>query len=303
MTDILIRAGSFIAIIFLGYFLRRIGVFKKEDFHLLSKIVMRITLPAALVCSFAGRELEYSMLLLSLLSLAFGLFMIAVACLLNRRWGRDAQAFAIVNMAGFNIGNFVLPFAQGFLGPVAVMAVSVFDVGNSFICLGGAYGVACMVKESGKKFSFRPIFRALFRSVPFITLMTMLLILLLHLSLPKPVLEFAGIISGANAFLSMLMVGVGFELSGDRTQLGAIVRTLLPKYLFGMVMSIVCFRFLPMPLAYRQALAILFFAPIPSAAPAFTADMGGDYGLASAANSIAILVSIVAIVITLLLVI
>ena len=65
MTDILIRAGSFIAIIFLGYFLRRIGVFKKEDFHLLSKIVMRITLPAALVCSFAGRELEYSMLLLS----------------------------------------------------------------------------------------------------------------------------------------------------------------------------------------------------------------------------------------------
>ena len=149
MTDILSRAGSFIAIIFLGYFLRRIGVFKKEDFHLLSKIVMRITLPAALVCSFAGRELEYSMLLLSLLSLAFGLVMIAAAGLLNRRWGRDAQAFAIVNMAGFNIGNFVLPFAQGFLGPVAVMAVSVFDVGNSFICLGGAYGVACMVKESG----------------------------------------------------------------------------------------------------------------------------------------------------------
>ena len=264
---------------------------------------MRITLPAALVCSFAGRELEYSMLLLSLLSLAFGLFMIAAACLLNRRWGRDAQAFAIVNMAGFNIGNFVLPFAQGFLGPVAVMAVSVFDVGNSFICLGGAYGVACMVKESGKKFSFRPIFRALFRSVPFITLMCMLMLALLHLSLPSPVLEFAGIISGANAFLSMLMVGVGFELSGDRTQLGAIVRTLLPKYLFGMVMSIACFRFLPMPLAYRQAMAILFFAPIPSAAPAFTADMGGDYGLASAANSIAILVSIVAIVITLLLVI
>ena len=130
-----------------------------------------------------------------------------------------------------------------------------------------------------------------------------LLLALLRLSLPSPVLEFAGIISGANAFLSMLMVGVGFELSGDRTQLGAIVRTLLPKYLFGMVMSIVCFRFLPMPLAYRQALAILFFAPIPSAAPAFTADMGGDYGLASAANSIAILVSIVAIVITLLLVI
>ena len=134
MTDILIRAGSFVAIIILGWFLRRIGVFKKEDFHLLSKIVMRITLPAALVCSFAGRELEYSMLLLSVMGLAFGLLLIGVAWLLNRRQGREAQAFAMVNMAGFNIGNFVLPFAQGFLGPVAVMAVRVFDVGNSFIC-------------------------------------------------------------------------------------------------------------------------------------------------------------------------
>lgn len=303
MTDILIRAGCFVAIIFLGYFLRRVGFFRKEDFHLLSKIVMRITLPAALVLSFAGREIEYSMLLLALIGLSFGLFMIASAYLLNRRWGKDAQAFAIVNMSGLNIGNFVLPFAQGFLGPMAVMAVSVFDVGNSFIGLGTSYGVACMVRDSGKKFSLRPIFRALFRSVPFITLMCMLLISLLHITVPQPVLELADIVSGANAFLSMLMVGVGFELSGDRTQVGAIVRILLPKYLIGVIMSYVCFRFLPMPLAYRQALAILFLAPIPSSAPPFTADMSGDYGLASAANSIAILVSIVMIVITLLLVI
>ena len=302
MTDILIRAGSFVAIIFLGWFLRRIGVFKKEDFHLLSKIVMRITLPAALVCSFAGRELEYSMLLLSVMGLAFGLLLIGVAWLLNRRQGREAQAFAMVNMAGFNIGNFVLPFAQGFLGPVAVMAVSVFDVGNSFICLGGAYGLASTVKNGGGGFSLRPIVRSLFRSVPFITLMCMLLLALLRLSLPSPVLEFAGIISGANAFLSMLMVGVGFELSGDRTQLGAITRILLPKYLLGLLMAVLSFRFLPLPLAYRQALAILFFAPIPTAAPAFTAEMGSDYGLSSAVSSIAILISIASIVVTLLLV-
>lgn len=302
MTDILIRAGSFVAIIFLGWFLRRIGFFKKEDFHLLSKIVMRITLPAALVCSFAGRELEYSMLLLSLMGLAFGLLLIGVAYLLNRRCGREAQAFAMLNMAGFNIGNFVLPFAQGFLGPVAVMAVSVFDVGNSFICLGGAYGLARTVKNGGGGFSLRPILHSLFRSVPFITLMCMLLLALLRLSLPSPVLEFAGIISGANAFLSMLMVGVGFELSGDRTQLGAIARILLPKYLLGLLMSVLCFRFLPLPLAYRQALAILFFAPIPTAAPAFTAEMGSDYGLSSAVSSIAILLSIASIVVTLLLV-
>ena len=242
------------------------------------------------------------MFLLSLLSLSFALIMIALAYLLNRGYGKEAQAFAIINMSGFNIGNFVLPLAQSFLGPVAVMAVSIFDVGSSSIGLGVSYGIACMVKESGRKFSFRPILRSLFHSVPFITLMFMLILSLLHLKLPKPVLEFAGIISGGNAFLSMLLVGVGFELSGDRTQLGTIMRILLPKYLLGLAMSIVSYNFLPLPLEYRQALAILFFAPIPTAAPAFTADMGGDYGLASAVNSMAILVSIVSIVITMLII-
>lgn len=303
MTDILTRAGCFIAIIILGYVLRKIGFFKKEDFHILSKIVMRITLPAALVMSFAGREIEYSMLLLTLMGFGFGVLMIAVAYLLNIRSGREAQAFAIVNMAGFNIGNFVLPFAQNFLGPVAVMAVSIFDVGNSFICLGGAYGVASMVRESGRKFSFKPILRALSRSVPFITLMCMMLIATLHITLPKPITDFAGIISGANAFLSMLMVGVGFEISGDRSQIGALAKIFLPKYLLGALLSVLCYKLLPMPLAYRQALAILFFAPIPTAAPSFTADLGGDYGLASAANSFAILISIICIVAVLLMVI
>ena len=123
MTEILIRAGSFIAIVILGYLLRRIGFFKKEDFQVISKIVIRITLPAALVVSFSGQELQYSMFLLSLLSLSFALTMIALAYLLNRRYGKDAQAFAIINMSGFNIGNFVLPFAQSFLGPVAVLSL------------------------------------------------------------------------------------------------------------------------------------------------------------------------------------
>ena len=45
MLNILIRACSFIAIIAMGYLLRRIGFFKKEDFGVLAKVTLRITLP------------------------------------------------------------------------------------------------------------------------------------------------------------------------------------------------------------------------------------------------------------------
>ena len=45
MAEILIKAASFVAIIFMGYLLRKKGFFKEEDFHVLSKIVLKITLP------------------------------------------------------------------------------------------------------------------------------------------------------------------------------------------------------------------------------------------------------------------
>lgn len=302
MAQILSRAGCFIAIILLGYSLRRIGFFKKEDFYLLSKIVVRITLTAAIVTNFSGRELEYSMLTLAVIGFLFGPANMAIAWWINRSRGKDAQAFGILNCAGCNIGNFALPFAQSFLGPVGVMAVSLFDVGNSFICLGGAYGVAKTVKEARDGFRLRPILKAMSKSVALMTYILMTILSALRISLPAPVVELAGIISNANAFLAMLMIGVGFELSADPAQLGAVARTLLPRYALGVLLAAVSFLFLPFPLEYRQALAIVFLAPIASAAPAFTAEMGGDYGLASAVNSISILVSICLIVAALLVV-
>ena len=52
----------------------------------------------------------------------------------------------------------------------------------------------------------------------------------LHLSLPAPVLNIAQLVANANAFLAMLMLGVGFKLSGDRTQMSKIVKMLGVRY-------------------------------------------------------------------------
>ena len=63
MVEILTHAGCFIGIILLGWALRRVGFFKESDFHVLSKIVIKITLTAAIVTNFSGREMQTSMLL------------------------------------------------------------------------------------------------------------------------------------------------------------------------------------------------------------------------------------------------
>ena len=180
--------------------------------------------------------------------------------------------------------------------------MSLFDAGNSLICLGGAYSVAGMIQEKQKGFSLMPVLRSLGKSVPLITYIIMCLMAFLHIDLPSPVVELAGIIGNANAFLAMLMLGVGFQLSGDRGQILEILRILLPRYIIGIVLAALCYLLLPLPLEYRQGLIIPFLGPIASAAPAFTADLKEDYGLASAVNSLSILISIVLIVSALLLI-
>ncbi|MCI8888368.1 MAG: AEC family transporter [Hungatella sp.] len=296
MAAVLSRAACFIGIIILGYGLRRIGFFKEEDFHVLSKIVLKITLPAAIVFSFADKEINPSMLIISLLGLSGGLVYIAAGFLMNVRASRERKAFEILNMSGYNIGNFTLPFVQSFLGPSGVVVTSLFDTGNAVVCLGGAYSAASMVKGESKGVPVVQIVKTLAKSVPFDTYLIMTILCLLGIRLPAQAVSFAGIIADGNAFMAMLMIGVGFKLSGDRSQTGTIIRILAVRYGIAAVLSAVFYFLLPMPLEYRQTLAILVFAPIASAAPAFTADLKGDIGLSSAVNSISILISICCIV-------
>ena len=300
MLDILIRAGSFIAIIVMGYLLKRIGFFKQEDFTVLSKIVIRITLPCAIVTSFAGKTIDPALLSLTFIAIGCGIVYIVTGFVINRKHSREQQAFEMLNLPGYNIGTFVIPFAQSFLGALGVIAVSLFDTGNAVICLGGAFSIAAMVKD-GNGFSVKKIVRALIRSVPFMTYMIMLLTNLLRLQVPDFIMSFAGIGSNANAFMAMLMIGVGFKLElSDKKQVGTIVKLLSLRYAIALVFALVFYFLLPFALEVRQALVILAFSPIGSAVPGFTEQLKGDVGLSSALNSFAMVISITITVILLL---
>lgn len=299
---VLTKALCFIAIIALGNILRRIGFFHEDDFHILSKIVLKITLPAAIVASFANKSVELSMLGISALGLLGGVLYIAIALAMNSRKSNNEKAFAALNQSGYNIGNFTLPFVQSFLGPVGVIVTSLFDAGNAIICLGGSYSAAGFIMGGGKRISLREILSKLLRSVPFDAYLIMTVLALLHVPVPAPVTELAGIIGDGNAFMAMLMIGVGFRLSGSREQLWGIVRIIGARYIVAIILSVVFYRLLPFPLEIRQTLSILVFAPIGSAAPAFTEELGLDTGLASAINSISILISICCIIAALMIV-
>ena len=298
MQDILVKAGCYIAIIFLGYILRQRGFLGPEAFGVLSKILLKITLPCAIISGNAGKAIDSSMLTIVLLSFGAGVLYMILGSLIYKPKGKDAQAFGILNIPGYNIGTFAMPFTQNFLGPMGNITTSIFDMGNALICLGGAYGVAASVKD-GKGFNIKRILKNLVTSVPCMTIIIMVVLNLFSLTPPQPIVAFAQIIGNANAFLAMFTIGVGFKLSGNKSQLTDMVKILGTRYGVAAILALIYYFVLPFELEVRQALVILAFSPIGSAIPVFTAELKGDVGLSAAINSVAIVISIVIIVVLL----
>ena len=290
MEAILMRAGSFMAVIILGYVLKKVGFFKEDDFYVMSKIMVKITLPASIIVNFSQTKMEPSMFLLCLLGFGGGILYMALGWIMGGK-DPDEKGFQILNLSGYSIGSFTMPFTSSFFGPAGVVVTSLFDTGNAVIALGGSYSIGAMVKNREKKFSFIPLCKTLLCSVPFDAYLFMYILYWLHLSLPVPVLNIAQLVANANAFLAMLMLGVGFKLSGDRTQMSKIVKMLGVRYGVAVLTAAAFYFLLPFSLEYRQALAVLVFSPIAAAAPAFTADLKGDINLASAVNSLSIIIS------------
>ncbi len=100
--------------------MKRWGFFAKDDYHLVAKIVFNLTLPGAIISSFRGFQLEYSLLSLVLIGLLVNFILIMFALAMTRNKENVDKILYIFAMAGYNIGNFTLLFVQSFLGSFGV---------------------------------------------------------------------------------------------------------------------------------------------------------------------------------------
>lgn len=291
MSDILLKAGVFLLLIAAGFLLKKAGVFRKEDFSLVSKIVFRITLPAAIITNFSSVTIDASLLFMVILGFAFNVLMVAVGFAGNMRNGRDRQAFEMINLSGYNIGCFAMPFIQSFLGPLGFAATGFFDVGNAVMCTGGTYTAASIISGKEKHPSLGNCLKTLLSSVPFDTYVIMAVLAFLGIRLPEGLLLLAQTAGGANSFLALLGIGIAFELHLNRSTLEKIGKVLCLRYGIAIIAAFSCFLLLPLEKELRQAVAILVLAPISSLCPVLTQRVDGDTGLSGAINSMSILIS------------
>ena len=272
-------------------------MFAPTDYQLVSKIVLNITLPCAVISSFAHFQLDLSLLAAVALGLSGNCVMILVALLLTRRETLAAKIFYIFSLAGYNIGCFTLPFAQAFLTPFAVVALCMFDVGNSIMCTGMTYALtaSCIGYADGHKdrFSMKSIAEKLLHSAPFVVYISMLLLALAGVQFPKSVYTFTDIVGAANPFLSMLMIGMMFEIKLDKQAMGYVKELFSVRYLISLACAGAFIYFAPFKQEVNYVIALAFMAPCTIIGPIFVEKLGGNVQLASLFNSMTIITSVI----------
>ena len=292
----MVKPLSYVLLIVLGYVLKRAGFFGREDYRLMSRIMINITLPCTIVRAFSGFSRDPQMFLI--VGISFMCSMLPPILMYLATPGVDTRlrAYRMINIGGYNIGCFSLPLIEAFFGSTGVVAACMFDVGNAVMMTGGAYALTSTLLKTGgeTRESAGDILMKFLKSAPFDTYLIVFLLMALNVQLPEAVYTLAQPAANANAFIAMLMIGMMFEPAGDRTKLTEAARELAVRYAIAAVFALACYVLTPFDLVIRQTLVVLCFAPLSSLAPIYTDRCRSDTALASFTNSVSIAVSLVA---------
>lgn len=285
------KAAGLALVIFSGYALKLLGVFRVEDAKVLSRVVVNLTLPAALITGFRSFQFDVTYLSLIAIALVSNLLMLVVGLWWSRSKDASMRALWGLNVCSYNIGCFVLPFVQSFLPAEALICISMFDAGNCPVNSGIAYAVVS-ANSNGERVRARFVLDKLCHSVPFMTYLILMVLSMLRIKLPEVVYQITSTVSGANTFVAMLMLGILFEVrvsSEDRRQ---ITKILVLRYMGSFIMAALVWLS-PLPLLVRQVSVLAMMAPIPSVTMVYCEKCGCKPSLYGVLNSISLAISLV----------
>lgn len=280
-----------LAIILVGYIFKRTHIFGQRDYRVIQRIVFNLTLPCAIIVSFATREHDNALLWISLFGLFCGFLPTPFLFWISRKRPVRERAFLMLNGAGFNIGNFCFPVMQGLLGPASLVPGAMFDVGNCVVVSAGNNlltqrllhidpdrplyeqnpGSAPTLpyhkptdpdaRRLARRATLRGIAKGFFTSVPFDTYIIMIVLMLANVHLPQWIPQVLDPVAQANGFCSMLMVGMLMELPSTKLETTEVLRVVLLRIPFAILFALISWYIMPFDDLTRKALVMLSLAP------------------------------------------
>ncbi len=225
-----------LAIIGLGFFLKKYNFITEKEGKTISKFLMHTTFPALMIVSTARVQLDSSLLLIPLFCIVFCSIMIAVAWVWFAKYPNDLRGVLTMGAGGLNVGLFGFPIIEGLFGKEAMVYAVMFDIGNTIMTFGVVYPIGSYFSANHKGLpEFGTLIKKIFRLPPVLGMFIGLLINVSHIEMPTLFFDFLDTIAKANKALVLLLMGIYLSFELNKKQMIAISKVLVIRYAVGIL--------------------------------------------------------------------
>ena len=192
-----------------------------------------------------------------------------------------------------NVGLFGFPLIEGLFGKPALGYAVMYDIGNTIMVFGIAYPIGSYFSENQQgKLSPKKILKKIVLLPPMMGMIVGLTINLLGVPLPNIATQTLETLAQANKALVLLLMGIYLSFELNKSQLIAISKVLLMRYITGIIFAMTIYYFLP-DSTMRSVLIVCVLLPLGMTILPFSDEFNYDSRIAGTLLNISLIISFV----------
>ncbi|MER0441543.1 AEC family transporter [Emticicia sp. W12TSBA100-4] len=283
-----------LAIIGVGFFLKKYNFITEKEGKTISKFLMHTTFPALMIVSTARVKLDTSLFLIPLFCIIFCTIMIAVAWIWFTKYPNDLRGVLTMGAGGLNVGLFGFPIIEGLFGKEAMVYAVMFDIGNTIMTFGVVYPIGSYFSANHKGLpEFGTLMKKIFRLPPVLGMVIGLLINVSDIEMPTLFFDFLDTIAKANKALVLLLMGIYLSFELNKKQMIAISKVLVIRYAVGILFVLGIYFSLSHDSLLYAVLIVCVMLPSGMTILPFSDELNYDSRIAGTLVNISLLISFV----------
>jgi malate permease and related proteins len=284
-----------IAIILVGFLLKKYNLISEQEGKTISKFLMHTTFPALMIVTMARVKLETSLILIPIFALVVGLSMLLIAWMWFSNYEKALRGILTMGVGGFNSGMFGFPIIEGLFGKQAMVYAIMFDIGNTFIVFGAIYSIGTYFSANRKaQTGIKPILKKVLSLPPVLGILLGLIINITNLSLPKMFFDFLDVLAIGNKPLVLLLMGIYLSFELDKKLMIAISKVIIIRVSVGIIVVLGIYYLVNSDYSLmKNVLMLCALMPIGLTILPFSDELGYDSRIAGTMLNISFIVSFV----------
>ena len=298
MADVNVIFLTSILIVAIGYLIKKLKILKETDGETVAKIIFNVTLPAVILKFTTTIQFELSLVILPVISIAFGIIMAFLGIVIFRNHPIHIKGAMIMTMVGFNVANFFFPLVEGIWGQAGMQYIALVDAGNAFTIFVLCYILSTIFspknQEDAVKINIKFVLNRLIRSAPLLSYIVAIVINLSGIIIPSFFSDLIDVIARANTALALLLLGIFLHLKFGKSEWASIIKVLVIRYSIGLLVGLSLFFLLPPSIfnpLFRIIICLSLILPVGLAVIPFSVENGYDQKLVTMVVNLTIIIS------------